>query len=233
MTAIFKSFRFIPKPEIETKATEVLQQMEKVPHYAPKFPLDASRVAEFLGLDVVWDTIESDRDGTIAARILPLERLIEINEDIPKLRGGFGESTIAHEIGHWVLHINPEAVDSLLERRQQGQLVKVEPLLCRNETQLVGIEWQAQYFASCLLMPQSKLEEVSQGRDLTKWRHLYEIAEVFGVTISNLIHRLKDLGWIYLSKNSRQIEVTNLLGVQSLIPVKKAKKILPYPVEKT
>jgi Zn-dependent peptidase ImmA (M78 family) len=232
MTAIFRPFRFIPKQEIETKATKVLQQMERVPHYAPKFPLDASRVAEFLGLDVVWDKIESDAKGTIAARILPLDRLIEINEDIPKLRGGFGESTIAHEIGHWLLHINPEAVNSLLQRRQQGQIVRVEPLLCRNETQLVGIEWQAQYFASCLLMPQYKLEEVCQGRNLTKWRHLYEITEVLGVTISNLIHRLKDLGWISLPENSRQIEVTNLVGVQSLIAVK-TKKILPYPVEKT
>jgi Zn-dependent peptidase ImmA (M78 family) len=205
MTTIFKPFRFISKQEIEAKATDVLQRMEQVPNYLPEWPLDASRVAEFLGLDVVWDSIPSDRDGTIAARILPLERLIEINEDIPKLRGGFGESTIAHEIGHWVLHINPNAIESLLALQRQGKMVRVEPLLCRNEMQLSGIEWQAQYFASCLLMPQYKLEEVSQGRDLTKWRHLYEMAESLGVTISNLIHRLKSLGWIQLAENSRDL----------------------------
>jgi Zn-dependent peptidase ImmA (M78 family) len=136
-----------------------------------------------------------------------LERLIEINDKIPKLRGGFGESTIAHEIGHWVLHINPEAVEQLLELQQKGHFVRVEPLLCRNETHLSAIEWQAQYFASCLLMPQYKLEEIREGRDVTKWRHLYEMAEELGVTISNLIHRLKDLGWIYLPQNSRQIEL--------------------------
>jgi Zn-dependent peptidase ImmA (M78 family) len=205
MTNIFKPFRFMPKAEIEVKATEILQQMQQEPNYIPKYPLDTSRVAEFLGLDVVWDSIPDDRDGAIAARILPLERLIEINENIPKLRGGFGESTIAHEIGHWVLHINPEAVDRLLELRERGLFIRVQPLLCRNETQLSGIEWQAQYFASCLLMPQDKLREICQGRDLTKWRHLYEMAQAMGVTISNLIHRLKDLGWIYLPENSRQI----------------------------
>lgn len=205
MTNIFKPFRFIPKAEIEAKATEILQQMQQSPNYAPKYPLDTSRVAEFLGLDVVWDNIPDDRDGAIAARILPLERLIEINENIPKLRGGFGESTIAHEIGHWVLHINPEAVDRLLELRERGLLIRVQPLLCRNETQLSGIEWQAQYFASCLLMPKDQLEKVCQGQDLTKWQPLYEIAKTMGVTISNLIHRLKDLGWISLPENSRQI----------------------------
>jgi len=205
MVTIFKPFRFIPKQEIEVKATNIIQNMQQVSTCLLKWPLDASRVAEFLGLDVVWDSIPDDRDGTIAARILPLERLIEINDKIPKLRGGFGESTIAHEIGHWVLHINPEAVEQLLELQQKGHFVRVEPLLCRNETHLSAIEWQAQYFASCLLMPQYKLEEIREGRDLTKWRHLYEMAKELGVTISNLIHRLKDLGWIYLPENSRQI----------------------------
>lgn len=224
MTNIFRPYRFISKQEIEAEATEILRRMQQTPNYSPKWALDASRVAEFLGLDVVWDSIPSDRDGTIAARILPLERLIEINEDIPKLRGGFGESTIAHEIGHWVLHVNPEAVKRCLELHEQGKNIRVEPLLCRSDTHLNGIEWQAQHFASCLLMPQYKLEEVRQGRDLTKWSHLYEIAEELGVTISNLIHRLKDLDWICLSEHSRQIELgkSKLSRRKRVIPIRRS-----------
>ncbi|MGL5803872.1 MAG: ImmA/IrrE family metallo-endopeptidase [Xenococcaceae cyanobacterium] len=205
MKSIFEPFRFIDKLEIETKAIEVLLKMQQTSNYVPKWPLDASRVAEFLGLDVVWDSIPDDDGGAIAARILPLERLIEINEDIPTLRGGFGESTIAHEIGHWVLHINPNLVDRYLRLAKRGIEIQVEPLLCRSVNNLDGIEWQAQYFAGCLLMPQYKLLELQQGKDLTKWRHLYAIAEEFGVTISNLVNRLKDLGWIELKDNSRQI----------------------------
>ena len=68
-----------------------------------------------------------------------------------------------------------------------------------------GIEWQAQYFASCLLMPQYKLLEAQHNRDLTNWRHLYAMADEFGVTISNLTNRLKSLEWIILNSNSRQI----------------------------
>ena len=205
---IFQPFKYIHPVEIETKAWQILEKMEQTPNYAPKFPLDASRVAEFLGLDVVWDSIPADEQGIVAARILPLERLIEINEDIPQLRGGFGESTIAHEIGHWVLHINQEAVARLSRLHKKGLKIPVEPLLCRNNEDLVGIEWQAQYFASCLLMPQYHLLSVTKNKDITQWQHLYQIAEQLGITISNLTYRLQNLGWIHISKRSRQITLS-------------------------
>ena len=203
--SIFKPFRFISPLEIEGKALHILQQMAKTPHYQPEFPLDASRVAEFLDLDVVWDIIPSDTQGEIAARILPLEKLIEINENILKLQEGFGESTIAHEVGHWILHINQEEVNRTLRILNKGITIKVPPLLCRSEEQVDGIEWQAQYFASCLLMPQFILTEYVKNLDLTKWQNLYKLAEKFGVTVSNLTHRLKNLGWININKISRQI----------------------------
>jgi Zn-dependent peptidase ImmA (M78 family) len=205
--AIFKPYRFIDRIEIEGKAIAILTKMQNTPKYFPKFPLDASRVAEFLGLDVVWDRIADDAAGKIAAKILPLERLIEINEEIPQLRGGFGESTIAHEIGHWVLHIDPKEVDRHLRLREKGVEVEVKPLLCRSVENLSGIEWQAQYFASCLLMPQFKLLEKLEGKDLSKWNDLYEMAEEFGVTISNLTNRLKDLGWVELPQGSRRLKL--------------------------
>ncbi len=202
---VFHPFRFLSKLEIESHALNVLRQMEATPNYAPTWPLDSSRVAEFLGLDLVWDSIPDDEQGQIAARILPLEKLIEINENIPQLRGGFGESTIAHEVGHWVLHINTKEVERKIRLQSKGINVNVEPLLCRSADDIDGIEWQAQYFAGCLLMPQHVLLEFSQDRDLTKWKHLYQMKDELGITISNLLHRLQDLGWIYLESNSRKI----------------------------
>ncbi|MBP0019256.1 MAG: ImmA/IrrE family metallo-endopeptidase [Cyanobacteria bacterium SBLK] len=203
--SVLKPFRFIDKHEIECRALDVLEGMQQSDRRTPIFPLDPSRVAEFLGLDVVWDVLPEDNEGEIAARILPLERLIEINESILDLKEGFGESTIAHEVGHWVLHIDHQAVDRVLNLRQKGVCVHVKPLLCRNDSQIQGLEWQAQYFASCLLMPRHLLEEHIQGRDLTKWPDLYAIAADFGVTISNLLHRLKDLGWVYLKDGSKEL----------------------------
>lgn len=182
--------------------------MESNPKYAPTWPLDASRVADYLDLAVVWDRIPADDEGLIAARILPLERLIEINEDILELPEGFEASTIAHEIGHWVLHINPDEVDMFLKRRAQGIELTAQPFLCRSassQNRTKSIEWQAQYFASCLLMPRHILEQKRQSRDLTNWHDLYAMKNELGVTISNLTHRLKDLGWIHIPPGSRHI----------------------------
>lgn len=202
---VLKPYRFIPDHEIERSANDILRLMQQTRNYTLKWPLDASRVAEFLGLDVVWDRIPPDNQGLIAARILPLERLIEINENILELPEGFDASTVAHEIGHWVLHINSEEVTKFLKQLEQGIKTTVEPFLCRSVKSQHGIEWQAQYFASCLMMPQYKLAEVQKGRNLTNWNHLYAMRDELGVTISNLTNRLKSLNWIILSKNSKQI----------------------------
>ena len=204
---IFHPFRFISKVEIEAIALEILLKMQQKPNYIPKYPLDASRVAEFLGLDIVWDVIPDDGQGTIAARIFPLEYLIEINDNIPQLQGGLAESTIAHEIGHWVLHIDVEQVERYTRLQTKGINIRSQSLVCRSANHSAAIEWQAQYFAGCLLMPQYVLVQSRQEKDLTKWSHLYSLADELGVTISNLIHRLQDLGWIYIAPNSRQIHL--------------------------
>lgn len=206
--SVFRPFKFIPKLEIEAAALDIWLRMERS-HQRLKLPIDASIIAEFLDLDIVWDTIPDDERGAIAARILPLEKLIEINENIPQLKGGFGESTIAHEIGHWVLHIDTQKVDRYIRLRQKGVEVKIQPFLCR-ESNLARIEWQAQYFAGCLLMPQQILTELKQGKDLAKWQHLYQMAEELGVTISNLTTRLQDLGWIALDSDTRKISLNRV-----------------------
>jgi IrrE N-terminal-like domain len=216
--SVFRPFRFISKLEIEAAALDIWLQRERLgsayasrSHGELQMPVDASVIAEFLGLDLVWDTIPDDEQGAIAARILPLEKLIEINENIPQLKGGFGESTIAHEIGHWVLHIDAEQVERYIRLRQKGIDVQVKPFLCRSQLDnLARIEWQAQYFAGCLLMPQYILKELKQDKDLTKWQHLYQMAEELGVTISNLTTRLQDLGWIYLDSDTRQIYINHV-----------------------
>ena len=201
--SVFRPFQFISKLDIEARALDIWLKMAESGE-EPELPVDASVIAEFLELDIVWDTIAEDEEGAIAARILPLEKLIEINENIPQLRGGFGESTIAHEIGHWVLHIDTEKVESYIRLNKKGVGVRVQPFLCRSSN-LARIEWQAQYFAGCLLMPQHILTELTKDKDLTVWRNLYQTAEDLGVTISNLTTRLQDLGWIYLDSDTRKI----------------------------
>lgn len=202
--SILKPYRFYPKETIEHLANDLLTRMQYSAKFAPRWPFEASLVADFLDLGVVWDCIPPDEGGAIAARILPTQRQIEINEEILELPAGFIESTIAHEIGHWILHINHEEAEGETEALNESS----EPFVCRGsseDTKIASIEWQAQYFASCLLMPRHILEEKRSGKDLTKWSHLYKIKDELGVSISNLTNRLQEFGWIYIPKGTREI----------------------------
>ncbi len=216
--SVIKPHQYYHKEEIEKQANDLLRRMQETPKFSPRWPLDVTRVADFLDLAVVWDSIPPENGEPISARILPLERLIEINEDILNLSEGYAASTIAHEIGHWVLHVDQDKADCLVEQMELGLLdneLTVEPSLCRHTSvglnkssvnnQIDWREWQAQYFASCLLMPRHILEKKRVGRDLTNWRHLYAMADEIGVTISNLTNRLQNLGWIHIPEGSRQI----------------------------
>lgn len=209
---VIKPYRYISKEEIERRAVDVLIRVQAKRKRPLKWPVDAGHLAEALGLDMDCGEIPPDEQGAIAAMILPTERKIVMNENSLALPKGFEESSIAHEIGHWELHIDQNAVSKFVELHNNGELknngvaTNIEPFLCRSASSTrYGIEWQAQYFASCLLMPLFKLEDVRRGRDLTKWSHLYAIKDELGVTITNLKNRLQDLDWIYIPKDSKQI----------------------------
>jgi Zn-dependent peptidase ImmA (M78 family) len=170
----------------------------------------ADAAADYLNLGVIWESLPRDSEGEIAAMIMPLQQEIIINDRFSSLKEGFGQSTIAHEIGHWILHIDRRAVGESRDKLASnsiGEAEIVNPFLCRNIASLKGMEWQAQYFASCFLMPQDLLAIAIQGRDLTNWKHLYAMADEFGVTISNLINRLTSLKLIFKEPNSKRIHL--------------------------
>jgi Zn-dependent peptidase ImmA (M78 family) len=204
---IYQPYRPLKKNFIESEAIAILQKMAATPKYYLKWPLDPTRVAEFLGLDTEIIDLPWEGEEIIAAMIWPTEGKILINEHSDRLSKGFQESSIAHEIGHWILHVDRQAVKIYQEKQTLGLATIPPPPLHRlyRGREQDRIERQAQYFAACLLMPQHILEEKRNGRDLTRWGHLYAMRDELGVTISNLTHRLQDLGWIYIPKNSRKI----------------------------
>ena len=69
--------------------------------------------------------------------------------------------TCAHEIGHWVLH------RKFILPNDNGSPEK-EIYICRTENAKLAVEWQADYFASCLLMPEEYVKNAfhqSFGQD--------------------------------------------------------------------
>lgn len=213
---VIKPHRFLKREKIEYQAEQLLTQIKASTFTAKKWTNLAESAADFLDLNILWNPFEDQDSGIVAARIYPTERRIEINENLLALHQNQGlyQSTLAHEVGHWMLHVNQDEADGLVV---QGELLSAEPLdrqvfLCRKvdeqaislnprQTQDDSREWQAQYFASCLLMPRFKIEEVRRSRNLLNWKHLEAIREELGVSKRNLLHRLKDLELIKESGN--------------------------------
>lgn len=107
--------------------------------------------------------------------------------------------TIAHEIGHHILH--KELYDELIADRSQ--------ILCREEKKKPLIEMQADRFAAALLIPRRILvDEVQKygraaprtlGDALRLANHLNQAGGFQNVSISALVNRLKDLDLIHQS----------------------------------
>lgn len=211
-----RSYRFFSKAEIERTANEILRRMQ-AKKIILRWPFDTALVADFLELRIGFAIIPPDDEGPIVARISHQERTIILNEDCPEFHNKFYSSTLAHEIGHWILQVSQYEWEILYKQRKMNDNVEKngDTFLCRLASEQLDryslnnqdnwVEWQAQYFASCLLMPRYILEEKRRGRNLTNWPHLYAMADELGVTISNLINRLQDLGWIFVPKGSKQI----------------------------
>jgi IrrE N-terminal-like domain len=220
---IIKPLGYMGKQEITAIADRLLAQMRDS-LLSPKWPQVADRAADFLKLDIQWERFDPVRDGVVAAKIYPATKEIYLNEAFPLIMdsSGFYQSTLAHEIGHWLLHVNLDdadipAIESERERvflcrSLDEQKVKVR----HKKTPEEWREWQAQYFASCLLMPVDKLEQVRQGRNLTNWQHLKAISDELGVTSSNLCNRLQDLEYIQRVANSNRLYPGNKLKLANL-----------------
>lgn len=93
-------------------------------------------------------------------RTIRIDTTLDPHEHPPML--GRYNFTLAHEIGHWRLHRDHLRKDptasALFEENGDPAFV------CRDGTK-AREEWQADYFASCLLMPRKQLWEA-----WTQWR---------------------------------------------------------------
>ena len=118
-----------------------LREMCKLPE--PMFPIvhfmDVTLRRDWPGYDMVL--LGRDELGNDGGRTDPDQKLVQIREDVYESarRGdGFGRFTMAHELGHLLLHHG-------LPFRRQVDKGEVKPFL--------NSEWQADAFAGELLMP--------------------------------------------------------------------------------
>lgn len=171
------------KKMIEKKAESLLKnyQTKEVPT-----PLD--ELAEELGIKIVYQEFEDNISGFLYRE--DTNNIIGVNKKHSKTRQRF---TIAHEIGHFILH--------------RGNLVHVNKgyrVNFRNDNSSKAIDFEeieANTFAAALLMPEKEVKKIikrklNDGIDLEDSDELKKIAEHFNVSLQAMIIRLIRLGII-------------------------------------
>jgi len=208
---IIKNKFYNPKT-IERKANELLSDYYGAGVNDIKLPIAVDKILEIhLGLNVLWEDFKNDK---ILAGLIPQDKTVVLNEvlqrDSNKGRENF---TKAHEIGHWILHVDQSTPN-------------IEPLpgfsrpygiICRSDEK----DWDetnADRFASYLLMPEKLILLNAKGLEIKSWDGIHQMAEKFGVSSEAMKIKLENLNLVYVDKEGKffrsKVEST---GQKSLI----------------
>jgi hypothetical protein len=160
-----------------------------------QLPVGVEHIAEHvLDLRLSWERLVGRGDGLILGGLRPGQRQIVLNElalshftEFP----GSERFTIAHEIGHWMLHLEElPTVGTLFP--ELGE----RPYFwgCESGPAKPRREIQADRFAGALLLPRSILREIASEDDFSAWPSLYRLADRAGCSITALTIRLEQIG---------------------------------------
>lgn len=148
---------------------------------------------------LLWEPIPEPPGRTILAGLNPEDRLIVLNETRRQIimeTDGLFNSLVAHELGHWTLHVDPAA----LLQSQIGDMPFIPQFRCDRGEPSSWDEKNAHRFMAYLLLPEDLLIPQATTADLTNWRGVYELRTQFNVTITTMKIRLEELGLVYIDE---------------------------------
>ena len=144
MTDLAIEFPEIPLADIEAKAQRLIDDYEDHIGRRIRTPIPVESIAEhFLGYQIDITDEGLFEDPRYLGGIVFDENLIRINASVESHEGRYN-FTIAHEIGHHVLH----------REHYLAERSATDPgIMCREASAKPLVEQQADQFASALLMP--------------------------------------------------------------------------------
>ena len=161
--------KYLSQQQIERDAQDLLEAYFGESGKPIQIPVPAEDILELhLGLSLDFDDLQAvlgipDVLGALWAdkREVFIDQSLE-PEEYPEMEGRYHFS-IGHEIGHWRLHRQylTNASD------QAVMFTDSEPqptVICRTSDKKKPIEWQADYFSSCFLMPRQCVLDAWSGR---------------------------------------------------------------------
>ena len=157
-------------PHIEKLANKLFMEMGSV------IPVNPIRIADKYGIPVYDNNLDDDIDGGILYKKNKVEIRVNKNTSINRQR-----FTIAHELGHYFLHISSGEEGGIVNYRR-------DLLSTQGKT---PIEMEANAFASALLMDKETILKVYE-----EYRSIPYIAGMFGVSEEAVKYRLMNLGVI-------------------------------------
>lgn len=147
-----------------------------------KYPVDLEKLLSVQNIKLKDYPFEEDISGVL--NINESGATIGYNSSLKKERRRF---TIAHELGHFVLHNDEPKVfmDKVFFRKNSGGYTSKEE----------KIEKEANYFAASILMPENIIrKEISNVEcDLHDDSTISQMARKFGVSSSAMLYRLINL----------------------------------------
>jgi hypothetical protein len=195
--------RFISDGELESRASELLRRYTLRWGRALTPPIPVDKVIEqALEIPIVWEPIPDQAGRPVLAKLVIKRSGLKILVNEDKLdffeqHSGVEAYSLAHEAGHFVFHVDKASLQTeLLADDQQREIV-----LCRGPVDDEGKrrERQAERFAAFLLMPRDLLQQACASANVYEWRALYQLRDQFGVSITALTNRLKDLRLITIT----------------------------------
>ncbi|MBI2842123.1 MAG: ImmA/IrrE family metallo-endopeptidase [Armatimonadetes bacterium] len=175
---------------LEQKAYELIRFHARKDDWTPALPIPVEAILErTLDLALVYEDL-SPLGESVLGSLFPVERTVYLNEnylqsfdDCP----GMQRFTIAHEIGHWQMHVN-QAVLS------QGLLFGDSDtrIICRDGDRDMK-ESAADRYAARLLMPKDLLQEAIPCYNVQTSSGFRRLAESIGVSFTALHYRLGDM----------------------------------------
>lgn len=154
-------FPFLPKSRIENEALRLLAEYSNQFGLIVTPPIDVEGIIEsLLGLDFRFDDLRSSLGEEVLGATWITKRIIRIDQSldptIDHRKEGRYRFTLAHEAGHWQLH--RPIMESNLRQVNLFDFETIPSIICRSDSK-DPIEWQADKFASYLLMPESMIRD--------------------------------------------------------------------------
>jgi len=192
--------RFWRRDQIEDMAFVTLLDFRRRTGLKLEPPIDIDLVGEIgCGLQWDWDVLPEPPSTLVWAALFPHEARVVMNEaHAPKFAAsrGLERFTKAHEIGHWMLHVDKAKID---EAEYSDSVVTeyiVRDALATSHTRRGETNWlerHADWFAAALLMPASIFVPAAEQLDLRDENALRHLALRFDVSLAALRARLGQL----------------------------------------